>query len=94
MICGITLPFARLLNWYQSDADVEARLPELATYLGHVHVRDSYWYLSAVPELLQLATLPLGTGRERSRMKTAATFSELLQGFFTDRLMGNATPVR
>jgi len=48
-----------LLNWYQADTDVEARLPELATYLGHVHVRDSYWYLSAVPELLQLATLRL-----------------------------------
>jgi integrase/recombinase XerD len=46
-----------LLNWYRSHADVEARLPELATYLGHVHVRDSYWYLSAVPELLKLATL-------------------------------------
>ena len=46
-----------LLNWYHSDADVEAHLPELATFLGHVHVRDSYWYLSAVPELLKLATL-------------------------------------
>jgi integrase len=46
-----------LLHWYRSGADVEARLPELATYLGHVHVRDTYWYLSAVPELLQLATL-------------------------------------
>jgi hypothetical protein len=34
-------------------------LPELSTYLGHVHVRDTYWYLSAVPELLQLATLRL-----------------------------------
>ena len=45
-----------LLNWYHTDVDVEARLPELATYLGHVHVRDSYWYLSSVPELLQLAT--------------------------------------
>ena len=46
-----------LLNWYRSNADVEAHLPELATYLGHVHVRDCYWYLSAVPELLKLATL-------------------------------------
>jgi integrase/recombinase XerD len=46
-----------LLNWYRSNADVEARLPELTTYLGHVHVRDSYWYLSAVPELLKLATM-------------------------------------
>jgi integrase/recombinase XerD len=46
-----------LLNWYRTDADVDAHLPELATYLGHVHVRDSYWYLSATPELLKLATL-------------------------------------
>lgn len=46
-----------LLNWYRCGADVEARLPELATFLGHVHVRDTYWYLSAVPELLKLATL-------------------------------------
>jgi integrase/recombinase XerD len=48
-----------LLNWYRTGADAEVRLPELATYLGHVHVRDSYWYLSATPELLQLATLRL-----------------------------------
>jgi integrase len=45
-----------MLRWYRTDTDVEARLPELSTYLGHVHVRDTYWYLSAVPELLQLAT--------------------------------------
>ena len=46
-----------LLRWYRSNVDVEVHLPELATYLGHVHVRDTYWYLSAVPELLKLATL-------------------------------------
>ena len=28
----------------------------LATYLGHRHVSDTYWYISAAPELLQLAT--------------------------------------
>lgn len=46
-----------LLNWYRTDVDVGVHLPELATYLGHVHVNDTYWYLSATPELLQLATL-------------------------------------
>ena len=46
-----------LLNWYRTDVDVGVCLPELATYLGHVHVNDTYWYLSATPELLQLATL-------------------------------------
>lgn len=45
-----------LLKWYRAKTDVEVHLPELATYLGHVHVRDSYWYLSATPELLELAS--------------------------------------
>ena len=45
-----------LVHWYRTDQDVEAHLPELATYLGHRHVNDTYWYLSATPELLQLAT--------------------------------------
>jgi integrase len=44
-----------LLDWYQEDIDVTAHLPELSTYLGHCHVSDTYWYLSAVPDLLQLA---------------------------------------
>jgi integrase/recombinase XerD len=48
-----------LLRWYRQGSDVEQRLPELSTYLGHVHVADTYWYISAVPELLQLATLRL-----------------------------------
>lgn len=48
-----------MLRWYRTNTDVEVRLPNLSTYLGHVHVRDTYWYLSAVPELLKLATLRL-----------------------------------
>ena len=45
-----------LRNWYKSNKDIEAHLPELATYIGHSHVNDTYWYISATPELLQLAT--------------------------------------
>lgn len=44
-----------LLRWYREGVDVESHLPRLATYLGHVHVSDTYWYLTATPELLQLA---------------------------------------
>ena len=44
-----------LLRWYREGCDVEQRLPRLATYLGHVQVSDTYWYLTATPELLQLA---------------------------------------
>jgi integrase len=46
----------RLLEWYRAGMDVEREIPKLATYLGHVHVNETYWYLEAVPELLQLAT--------------------------------------
>lgn len=45
-----------LIRWYREGRDVERELPKLSTYLGHVHVADTYWYLEAVPELLQLAT--------------------------------------
>ncbi len=45
-----------LIGWYRKGLDVEREMPKLATYLGHVHVNDTYWYLEAVPELLQLAT--------------------------------------
>lgn len=41
-----------LLRWYASGEDAARRLPVLSTYLGHVHVADTYWYLSAWPELM------------------------------------------
>ena len=44
-----------LLRWYRAGVDVERHLPELSTYLGHTHVSDTYWYLTAVPELMSLA---------------------------------------
>lgn len=43
------------INWYRSGVDVERNISKLSTYLGHAHVEDTYWYLSAVPELLALA---------------------------------------
>jgi integrase len=45
-----------LVDGYRGGGPVDPLLPVLATYLGHVHVHDTYWYLEAVPELLQLAT--------------------------------------
>lgn len=44
-----------VLAGYQSGGDVQARLPLLSTYLGHVDPGSTYWYLSAAPELLALA---------------------------------------
>ena len=42
----------RLLHWYEEDADVDHKILALATYLGHARVTDTYWYCTAVPELL------------------------------------------
>jgi len=44
-----------LVDWYRSGDDVQARLPTLATYLGHCEPRSTYWYLSVAPELLAFA---------------------------------------
>jgi integrase/recombinase XerD len=44
-----------LIQWYRSGQDAERRLPILSTYLGHVHVSDTYWYLTSCPELMGLA---------------------------------------
>lgn len=46
---------ATLLDWYRSGVDVAARMPLLSAYLGHASPASTYWYLSAVPELLVLA---------------------------------------
>lgn len=46
---------ATVLDAYHADVDVGRRLALLATYLGHVNPAATYWYLSAAPELMQLA---------------------------------------
>jgi site-specific recombinase XerD len=44
-----------LIDWYREGVEVEPLLARLSTYLGHVHPGNTYWYLSAAPELLALA---------------------------------------
>jgi len=44
-----------LVSWYREGVDVDHKIAHLATYLGHVEVRDTYWYITAVPELLAIA---------------------------------------
>jgi integrase/recombinase XerD len=56
-----------LLRWYRDGTDVERHLPELSTYLGHAHITDTYWYLTATPELLHHALLRLERSEQESR---------------------------
>lgn len=48
-----------LLDWYRSGVDVNGQMIVLSTYLGHVHPAGTYWYLSAAPELMELAAARL-----------------------------------
>lgn len=51
-----TFAVRTLQQWYGDGIDVERRLPWLSTYLGHVSPSTTYWYLTATPELLALAS--------------------------------------
>lgn len=50
-----TFAVTRMQRWYEQGLDVQALLPHLSVYLGHVHPQESYWYLTSVPELLSTA---------------------------------------
>jgi integrase/recombinase XerD len=45
-----------LLRWYRRGEEVTRRMPVLSTYLGHVNVSGTYWYLGSTPELITAAS--------------------------------------
>lgn len=55
-----------LIGWYRAGADVSRELPKLSTFLGHSEVCHTYWYLQAIPELLQVAAQRLKEGGEEA----------------------------
>ncbi len=64
LLCGI--PHKRnymvvntLIDWQRDGVDIAAGLQVLSNYLGHVNPASTYWYISAVPELMQLAAAGL-----------------------------------
>lgn len=52
-----TYAVTRLVRWYREGADVQRLLPQLATYLGHMHISGTQRYLTMTPELLRQASL-------------------------------------
>jgi integrase len=51
-----TFAFHALLRWYRADVDVQARLPALATYLGHVSILSTQYYLPILDVVAQEAS--------------------------------------
>jgi integrase len=50
-----TFVVSRIVRWQAQGIDVDQAMLSLSTYVGHAMVTNTYWYLSAVPELMALA---------------------------------------
>jgi len=55
-----------MIDWYRSDKDPAREMVKLSTWLGHANPDHTYWYIEAVPELLELASARItdGNGQE------------------------------
>ena len=51
-----TFATQRLVAWYQEGVDVQAKLPVLATFMGHIEYSSTAYYVTATPELQKLAS--------------------------------------
>jgi integrase/recombinase XerD len=72
----------RIQAWHAQGIDADRKIAVLATYLGHVEVRELYWYLSAVPELMSIIAgrfeafadhLPAGVSGEHHRSRSRSS---------------------
>ena len=45
----------RLIRWHADGTDIDQMMLALSTYMGHTEIFYTYWYLTAVPELMALA---------------------------------------
>lgn len=61
------LAIMRLVTWYREGMDVQAQLPLLATYLGHVRYSDTAYYITGTAELLGLAAERVFAGKGGTR---------------------------
>lgn len=64
----------RVALWHEAGADIDNAMLALATYVGHAKVSDTYWYLTAVPELMAVAA------RRFETFATAADAGEARHG--------------
>ena len=51
-----TFACRRLLQWYREGVNIDHAIAALSTYMGHETLRDTYWYLTGIPELMAIAT--------------------------------------
>lgn len=62
-----SLAVRTILEWQRAGVSIDAHIGALSAYLGHVAPADTYWYLTASPELMQLAARRLSAHFGRTR---------------------------
>jgi integrase len=50
-----TFAVRRMMLWHADGTDIDQMMLALSTYMGHAEIFYTYWYLTAVPELMALA---------------------------------------
>ena len=50
-----TFAVRTIMDWYRRGLDSDREILKLSTYLGHTQPEHTYWYIEAIPKLLQLA---------------------------------------
>ena len=83
----------RMLLWHRQGIDLDQAMLSLSTYLGHAKISNTYWYLSAVPELMALAgkrferfAAAPGAAMIARANHTRPSFPALVQALFAEHL--------
>lgn len=66
-----TFVVRRIVRWQAEGVDIDEAMLSLSTYVGHVNVTNTYWYLSAVPELIALAAQRFESSLHRPEVSNA-----------------------
>lgn len=61
-----TMAVNTLIRWHKRRVNMDQYIPLLSTYLGHVHLRHTYWYITATPELQRMVASRLKNNNRRS----------------------------
>jgi len=66
-----TFVVRRIVRWQAQGVDIDQAMLSLSTYVGHAMVTNTYWYLSAVPELMALAAGRFASFMARTEVQDA-----------------------
>ena len=82
-----TFAVRTIIGWYRKGLDPDREMIKLSTYLGHSKPENTYWYIEAVPELLQLASAPAERTLASVRRDAATARRRAAMQFHARRLM-------